>query len=78
MKPADQVISVGPKETIRAAMELMLFHKVGTVVVLASETVPGKTLLLLSAFLSLVVFNVGSHHFFSWNSYQNGPRQGLQ
>lgn len=33
MKPADQVITVSPKDTIRKAMDLMLQHKVGCVVV---------------------------------------------
>lgn len=35
MKPADEVITVSPTETIRTAMDLMLRHKVGSVVVLA-------------------------------------------
>jgi CBS domain-containing protein len=46
MQPSEKVIAVHPMDTIGKAMELMLDHKVGAVVVLAEEShsVPGKTL----------------------------------
>jgi len=40
MKPADQVISARPSDTIRHVMDLMLKHKVGAVVILALGTYP--------------------------------------
>jgi CBS domain-containing protein len=46
MKPAGQVISVGPNDTISDALGVMLENKVGAVVVLAvgDFTVAGKSL----------------------------------
>ena len=38
MVPADKVITVGPDDTIKKAMDLMLERKIGTVVVLVTGT----------------------------------------
>ena len=38
MKPADKVISVAPTDSIRQAMDLMMAHKVGAVLVLITGT----------------------------------------